>query len=289
MFRKKRKLQKLSKYRIGNSHNFSKRKTAKNYFIKRKKKVIFSKNKNLWRIVLALGIIIIFIYWGFFSPFFKIQNIKTPDIEFQNNPLAEEIKNQLNSSLNKNLFLTNTEKLTLKILDNFPAIENVEIKKKYPKTLTITFTEYPLVANIINESEAIRKYYIINSIGYAVKEDLENPELPYIKMQSDEPINLKTIVIEQNKLKYILNSKKIFEQRFGMKIKEIIYKQIPREIHLLTERDFYIWLDLQIDFIEQFKKLKKALIKLDIHSENLEYIDLRIAGSNGDKIIYKRK
>ena len=37
------------------------------------------------------------------------------------------------------------------------------------------------------------------------------------------------------------------------------------------------------------KKLKKALVKLDIYTEDLQYIDLRIAGGNGDKIIYKRR
>jgi len=40
---------------------------------------------------------------------------------------------------------------------------------------------------------------------------------------------------------------------------------------------------------DQLKKLKKILVKLDIYKENLLYIDLRIAGANGDKIIYKRK
>jgi len=39
----------------------------------------------------------------------------------------------------------------------------------------------------------------------------------------------------------------------------------------------------------QLKKLKKSLVKLDIFNEPLEYIDLRIAGGNGDKIIYKRR
>jgi hypothetical protein len=50
-----------------------------------------------------------------------------------------------------------------------------------------------------------------------------------------------------------------------------------------------VWLDMQKPIEEQLKKLKKALVKLDIYTESLEYIDLRISGTNGDKIIYKRK
>ena len=95
-------------------------------------------------------------------------------------------------------------------------------------------------------------------------------------------------MIEKSKLDYILESKNYFEDKFGMKIIRIEYKATAREVHLLTERNFFIWLDIQISFEDQFKKLKKSLVKLDIYTEALEYIDLRIAGSNGDKIIYKR-
>jgi len=74
-----------------------------------------------------------------------------------------------------------------------------------------------------------------------------------------------------------------------MKILEAEYKVIPRELHLKTEKYFIIWLDIQKPFEDQLKKLKKALVKLDIFNEPLEYIDLRISGESGDKIIYKRK
>lgn len=178
--------------------------------------------------------------------------------------------------------------MELKIKNLFPELESIKVNKDYPSTLTIGFLEYPLVANIINESTTIRKNYIINSIGFAIKEDLESPELPYIKIESDEPINTEVAVIEKLKLDYILESKTYFEDKFGMKIIRIEYKPTAREIHLLTERNFFIWLDIQISYEEQFKKLKKTLVKLDIYTEDLEYIDLRIAGSNGDKIIYKR-
>ncbi len=185
--------------------------------------------------------------------------------------------------------MVNTIELENKVLNVFPQLEKIEISKSFPRSISLEFSEFPLAANVINESNVVKKSYIINSMGFAIKENLEDPKLPYIKIKTDEPINPKEAVIEKNKLNYLINAKNYFEDKFGMKIIGTQYKPIPREIRFFTEKGFYIWLDIQKPFEDQFKKLKKAIVKLDIYKENLEYIDLRIAGISGDKIIYKRR
>lgn len=248
-----------------------------------------SKIKTIFKIAVITATILLAGYGIFLSNYFKIKEIIIVDENFENQTIGEEIKEILKNTLNKNIFLTKAEELEFSILKKIPELEKVTVSKNYPSTIEVEFSKYPLVANIINESANLKKSYIVNSIGYATKEDFENPSLPYIRIKSDEPINTKKTVIEQKKLQYILDAAKNFEDKFGMKIKETIYKPIPKEVHLLTEKNFYIWLDMQIPSEEQFRKLKKALAKLDIYKENLNYIDLRIAGGNGDKIIYKRK
>ncbi len=225
----------------------------------------------------------------FFSDYFLITEIKVKNNEITDETLSAEIKTSIKIALGKNLIFTDTGNLEEKILKTFPEIQELEVSKNYPQTLEVTFKEYPQVANIINQSSTVKKSYIINSIGYAVIENFENPNLISIKISTDEPINPKNPVIEANKLTYLLDTITYFEDKFGMRIIEVQYKKIPREIHLLTEKNFYIWLDIQNSAEDQLKKLKKALVKLDIYNESLEYIDLRIAGANGDKIIYKRK
>lgn len=243
---------------------------------------------KIFALLCVITAIIILIYAVVFSGYFKLKNINFQDENFETQTLSTLIRKSLATSLNKSLFFTDLETLQTKILEDFPEIETVKIEKDYPNSIVIEFLEYPLVANIINESSSLKKSYVINSIGYSIKEDFENPNLPYIRVKSDEPINTKNAVIESKKLEYILNAKAYFEDKFGMKVKEIIYKPIAREIHLLTEKDFYIWLDIQVKAENQLKKLKKALVKLDIYKEKFAYIDLRIAGGTGDKIIYKR-
>lgn len=208
---------------------------------------------------------------------------------FETEKLSNSITSSLQSSLGKNLIFTDIEKLAGKLLDKFPELESVKIDKNYPATITIEFSEYPLVANITNESNNLKKSYVLNSIGYAIKENVENQSLPYIHIKSDDPINPEKAVIGKTRLAYILATISYFEEKFNMKVKKVFYKPVPREIHLLTERDFYIWLDIQRPAEEQLKKLKKALVKLDIYNESFAYIDLRIAGKNGEKIIYKRR
>ena len=74
-----------------------------------------------------------------------------------------------------------------------------------------------------------------------------------------------------------------------MQVLEIDYLRRARELHLLTERYFYVWLDLSQDLDKQLLKLKKALNELNIYEADLDYIDLRISGQNGEKVIYKLK
>jgi len=254
--------------------------------LKRKNPRIAELNKKL-RLIIFTTAILFSVYGLFFSKYFKIEEILFNDATIEGSPLSAEIKGKIADKLNKNLIFTDTDKIESELIQAFPELESIKISKNYPRALVIEFSKYPLVANIINESSSIKKSFIINSIGYVAKENFENPQLPSIKITSDEPLNTEKALIEKNKLDYILTAISDFESRFGLKVVEANYKPIPRELHLLTEKDFSLWLDIQQPYEVQFKKLKKALIKLDIYNTSIQYIDLRIAANNGDRIIYK--
>lgn len=292
MFNKKRKIQKF-KFKYGKSPTFTPKELRNTRYhskkLQKRSHPYFAKIKKFTLTLSILVLIILSIYGIFFSSYFEIKEIKIADELIENEAIGNEISQILGTNIGKNLIFTNTDDMQIKILDNFPEIEEIEVEKDYPNKIVVTFTEYPLAANVTNESQTLKKSYIINTIGYAIKEDLESTSLPYIKVQSDEPLNPESPIIEANKLRYILETIIYFEDKFGMRVVEVVYKKVPREIHLLTEKNFYIWLDMQNPADEQLKKLKKALVKLDIYTEDLEYIDLRIAGGNGDKIVYKRR
>ena len=265
------------------------RTTNGNFRFSRTRSGFLQRFKKISVLLFFIGALTFSIYGLFFSNYFKVKNITIINEGFENENLSKEIQEKLKGSINKSIFWLDEEEIATKVLEQFPGLEKANINKNYPDTIEIDFSEYALAANVINETGNLKKSYLINSMGFAVKEDFENPNLLYIRIKSDEPINTKNAVIEKSKLAYILGAITHYEDKFGMKIKEVTYNPIARELHLLTERDFYIWLDIQRSYEEQFKKLKKAIVKLDIFKENLQYIDLRIAGGSGDKIIYKRR
>jgi cell division septal protein FtsQ len=237
-------------------------------------------------IISAIGLTI---YSLTFSTYFEIKEIQVSTEQQNTQNLSTNIVNELRIYKGKNIFWIDKVEIIEKIQSSYPEIENINVGRDFPSTIEISFTEYPLLANITNVSNESNKKFIINSIGYVVKEDVDDPNLPYIKINTDAPLNTTTALLEKEELTYILEATNYFEEKFGMKIIEIEYKVTPREIHLRTEKYFYIWLDIQKSYEQQLKKLKKALVKLDIYNDSLYYIDLRITGESGEKIIYKRR
>jgi len=247
------------------------------------------KAKAIIVLLAIVGIAAFLIHSIFFSTYFAVENIKAATEESGNIQIGDSIIDSLQSYKGKNLLFIKKDDVIEKISANYPEIENIKIEKDFPNTLIISFTEYPPTANITNITEGTNKKFIINSIGYIIKENTDDPTLPYIKIKTDSPINAESAIMDAAKLKYILGATSYFEEKFGMKILESEYLVIPRELHLKTDKFFFIWLDIQKPFEDQLKKLKKALVKLNIYEESIQYIDLRITGESGEKIIYKRR
>lgn len=290
MFKKKRKIRSnyVPTYRrnqnpLPKSRQFKRRLQQNNLRLQRSKRYL--------KLISATTVIILGTYAIFFSSYFKIANINFNDQNLSSPDFLESMEASIQNYKNQNLLFADTEEIAATISKNFPELEYAKVSKNYPNSLEIEFNKFPLVANIFNESSTIKKSYIINAAGVVAKEDLKHESLPTIKLISDEPVNTEKAIIEADKLEYILNSMEDFQNRFGdnVRVNEVIYLPIAREVHLVTARDFEVWLDIQRPYEEQFKKLKKALVKLDIYSMNLDYIDLRIAANNGDRIIYKLK
>lgn len=233
------------------------------------------------------------IAWLLTSPTFTIETITIENTEDLTDtetvialqPTVETLKGQ-------NIWRTNTEKITETLTQNFPELATLSIKKVFPRTIKVVFTINPVVANLLltvenPEMGKQQKKYILNTQGLIVEENFENPNLPYLMMTVDAFPTIRTTVIDAEMLTTILDGIELFTAKFGLKVFDSEYLKVERELHIRTEKYFTIWIDLEQDFEKQLNKLKKALPKLDIYNTPLEYIDLRISGINGDKIIYK--
>ncbi len=256
--------------------------------------------KKFFAIVLTFGILSFVIYALFFSDYFNINKYQVEEegIVIDTNL---EINRILDGIQRKNLIMLDEQSIKESIFKDHPEIKSVQIKKILPKTIKVIIQKYPTVANIVNTAAGIQKKFLVNSQGLLIEENNENPDLPYIKMETKELLKINNPILEEEKrsterLNYILSAISLFEEKFGIRILFTVLKTRERELHIYTEKYFYVMLDMEKgapDVLkglnDQLEKLKKSLPKLDIYKEPLLYIDLRISGTDNEKVIFKRK
>lgn len=252
-----------------------------------------NKIKRIFAVILAIGIIAFIVYALFFSDYFLIKRYA---VEEENTIIEtnDTINNILEAKIGNNLVLLNEDELTVAIKTAQPEIDKIKVIKTFPDKVTVEFEKFPAVANITNISNGIQKKFVTDSQGFLIEENTENPNLPYIKVETTEQMQVRKTILPDAKrsaerLEYIIQAINLFEEKFGIKITYTKFKTREREIHLYTEKGFYVMIDMEKPIMGQIDKLKKALAKLDIYKESLLYIDLRISGTNYGKIIYKRK
>jgi len=252
-----------------------------------------NKWKKVLAIFLSIGIIAFSIYALFFSDYFTLEKyeVEEEDTVIENNEVINQI---LDQSLGKNLATLSEGDLINQIKTAEPEIQKLSIIKVFPKTIRVAYEKYPTVANLIDTVGGVQKKFLVDSQGFLTEENGENPNLPYLKIETKEVLPVRTTFLQDPKrsaerLNFALQAINLYEEKFGMKILYGQFKIRERELHLYTEKYFYVMIDMEKDIKPQLDKLKKALPKLDIYNTPLVYIDLRISGNNVEKVIFKRK
>lgn len=247
-----------------------------------------SKAKGILTLIVALAVAGGLAYLVGFSGFFDIKSWEI--IEDGNKITNDEPLNDLMKKQKyKNLVFLDDKQVTAQIKALHPEVKKVVVKKIFPQKIKVEIEKYPIVANIVNVVQGIQKKFLVDTKGFLADENTENPELPFIKIFTNEVFTVRTIGIEEAKLTYIMNAITLFQEKFAMKVINAEYHVREREVHLQTEKNFMVWIDMEKDLAEQMEKLKKALPKLNIYNTPLEYIDLRIAGTDNQKVIFKRR
>lgn len=249
---------------------------------------LFNRLRKIFFIVSSATLAFSLVYIIFFSSFFNITKV---NLEKNGNAVSfSSLSPFLDKLKGKNILFINTKKLIKEIEQTFKnEILLVRINKSYPKRLTVRVDEYPALLNLKVITPEKEQLFVINQIGYAIFENVEQKELPTLFLKTQKPLTGKSFIIPKEKLTPITEAFTKFVDLFAMKIPQAQWKKTERELHLKTEKNFTVWLDLTAPIEPQLLKLKRALQRLDIYNEPLEYIDLRIAGADSEKVIFKRK
>lgn len=274
------------------------------------------------KILGVLLVVVGIIYTLFFTKLFEIQKI---NVTGGSDTLDEQ--SALNASfqeyLGKSLLTLNVPLIEAELLKAYPYLKTLDVRRDFFHTLTVVLETYESKANVrVDYEDGTQQFFVINEEGYISGTGISDENLPTIVMDvtstdailptestdeeiieeagsedtttTDDPSESKNRfalneeLIPKETLETLLETAKDFEGKFNMQILEIHYLKQARELHLLTERHFTVWLDLTQDLNVQLTKLKKSLgSTFNIYEMPLDYIDLRISGQNGEKVIYK--
>ncbi len=290
-------------YRSANTHKTRKRPINPKIKTQTKSKKGHKKQryKAVWKwmkIIIFLAIIIFLLRLLFFSKYFAINSVEVnSDSDF----ILEEkqaVTLYLQNVLGDNLLSFNSQEHENYLLKEYPNIKSIKIKKDFPRNLLVNLESYSDSANIqITYEDGGKQFFIVNELGIISSVGASNEYLPTIVMdvtgtdleikEENSTLILGETLLSQEILEKLLETEKDFESKFNVQVLEVYYLKRAREVHLYTERDFFVWIDLTQDIGMQLNKLKKAMTKLNIYEEPLLYIDLRISGQNGEKVIYK--
>lgn len=249
----------------------------------------FSRFKRTGTILAVAGTTLALIYILFFSSLLDVTRVqieKTGDSLSTDRlqPFIDEIKG-------RNLFFVNGSRISEDIQSSFPnEVLYVKIKKSFPDKIILAINEYPSVLNFHVKTETVEQKLVLNQIGFIIAQNKDFTGIPTVVLQSEKPLPIiEGSILSKEKLTPIVTALTKFPEIFGLKIISGEWRKIERELHIKTEKNFTVWIDLTQDVETQLLKLKRALPKLDIYTVPLEYIDLRIAGADNEKVIFKRK
>ena len=169
---------------------------------------------------------------------------------------------------------------------NLP-IKSIRLAKDYPTELRIAIEPIPNALNLQIKRNKVDHKFVLNEAGYVVKVNGLDYSLPFLRFETEKLPAYQDQFFTPDQVRLFLDINNYFVDQFNLQLTELIYYRKERELHLLTERSFTVWLDLEADFRKQLDKLKDAVPKLNIYQLNLEYIDLRIEGIDSEKLIYK--
>ena len=262
------------------------KKYRKPYRIKKKKSIF--RNRFFWLGILILIVFIGLFYFLVFSSFFQIKEIKISgnsafaealadrqkiSVENIQEVIEKEIEQRVLFLPSKSIFLADFPKIKAKISETFPQIAQINFKRKFPDTLTVTIEERKPTA-VFNQEDL---YFFLDKEGIIFENTLAGGQLIKIKKAiKDKELKLGDRVLEKELISAILEIESKLENDLKIPIEEVLVVSDER-INIKTSDGWEIYLNPKGDIEWQLTKLRVDLEE-EIPQErrkDLEYIELR--------------
>jgi len=229
----------------------------------------------------------------FFSPFFKITEIKLPENDFiTNNDVHKLIVNSAPLNLGENIFILSKNQIKSGLAAIFPAITDISIKKELFHGLIVNFEkriQIGIWCHLAGVQPQAENCYYFDKEGIVFKEtpQTEGALILKIKDFKKKKVSLGDQVLNYNQLKFIAEfNNKITENNQIRIIEFNIGPAANFDLEAITDHGWSIYLDQNQDPILEANNLFTILNEvIKNKAPNLEYIDLRLPS----RIFYKLK
>jgi len=216
---------------------------------------------------------------AYFLLFYSGVQIKNIEILGNQRVASQDIKNivenSLNSQFSESIFLVDSGKISSQLLDNFPAIESVKVKRKFFQTLQIQASER-VEAAVFCESAGSEQCYLLDSRGIIFEILQQVPQnISIVRTLGGGQVSLGKEVVVQDIMSLILAAQGNLKDNFQIGINEVLIKS-PVRLEIATSEGWKIYFDTSANFNLQLVKLGLLLDKEISPSqrENLRYINL---------------
>lgn len=237
----------------------------------------------------------------FFSPYLKIKEV---NISGENQELSSQIREIADSSLGQkkykfislnNYFIFSVSKLSSELLDRLPEVGGVEIKKKFPKTIEISFLEQKsagvfckaAVENAIQNASSTAKLnisetgqcYFINSEGIAYKfaPEISGTLLTNFYDPNSGEVQLGQKIILPERITFADEARQACRE-YGIDFSAFILgDKVDTGIKALTEEGWFAYFETTRPARQQAEVLRLLLEnELKGKLNTINYIDLRM-------------
>lgn len=256
----------------------------KQYKAKPKRK--WWRSKLLWTVFLISVIGGIAIYNIFFSPFFQIGEVL---IYGNGRTIPRELQNFIGRQLSQNIFFFSTKSIFLisageiknRVLENFPSLAQVEVKRRWPDTLEVHVQEREPKAIWCKEMAC----FFVDEKGIIFEKVADAFDQLIIQSPSySEELFLGKQVLSGKEMADILFLRDSFKNELQLDIPEVVFVSSQR-INVRTPEGWEVYFNFPVDDLSWQMTRLKLVLQEEIPAERrpeLEYIDLRFS-----KIYYR--
>ncbi len=216
--------------------------------------------------------VILFIGFSVFSPYFDLKKIT---IVRDNSSIdAEEVEQILGEFYGKNLLFLSQKDVQQKLVSIFPEFKKIKISERWPSEMSLKIETSPPFLTLLNQETA--NFFVVSKNGVIL---MAKPDenLPIVKIIGYEKLILPhQQLTSEIVLKKIMLAKNLFEQNIELPLNDLNFYMDAQELHLISENDVAIWIDLQQPIESQIKKLELSATRIGLYDQPLDHVDLRI-------------